>query len=195
MMKRVRIKRRLQQPVVKAGEPDQTVDQPDADDGQQRAECRRRGHEAEPEQDGRKGPARRRGEGSGDHDRAAREEQGDGGDEEAEQGADDAHEDGQEDQDVDGAQPQHREDGGGGGGWVLFLMPALGTGFGAQLTRQTIGIAERGRHLGLGAAGSDAIVEVGLVIRGDLVGACGGQADQAGAKPAKEFLTGHAGSP
>ena len=53
------------------------------------------------------------------------------------------------------------------------------------------GFAERGGDLGLGAAGGDAVVEVGLIVGDDVVGGRGRQADEAFLQTIDEFGARH----
>ena len=70
-------------------------------------------------------------------------------------------------------------------------MPALDAGLGLELASQADWIAERGGHLGLGAAGGDAVVEVGLIVGDDVVGGRGRQADEAFLQTIDEFGARH----
>jgi len=89
------------------------------------------------------------------------------------------------------AQAQNREDGGGGGGRVLFLMPALDAGLSLQFAGQPARVAQRRGHFRLGAAGGQAVLEMGLVVGDDVVGGRGRQADKTVLQTGDEFRARH----
>jgi hypothetical protein len=103
----------------------------------------------------------------------------------------DAHQHRQQDQDVDRAQPQDREDRGGGARGIAVFFPRLQPDLGAKLAGEAAGVAQRRGHIVLAASGGDAVGEVGVIVCDNVGDRLGGKAGEALTQPGHERLTGH----